>query len=131
MGAFLLIMAGLAVTVGLFSILQSFRAKAMRALASKLGFQFINKPLPDSFSMICDPFDSNPSVWNVIEGQRNGIRILVFDSAFRKTYRTFIAVQTEDNPFSKDEVVLGNTLQSNGWTMSIQRIEDNLNHLRI
>ena len=93
MEPYLWILIGVALVVGLFQILQSFRVKAMRALASKRGFEYTGRSLPTSFSMTCYPFNSNPSVWNVIEGQQNGVSILIFDSVVgrgRSRYRTFI-----------------------------------------
>ena len=129
--------------------MQSFRIKSMRALAGRLGFRFVDRPLPSFFTMTCSPFDGNPLVWNVIEGQRNGTSVLVFDTVIgggKGRYRTFIAVQTEGDPFvRKGNLSSGKTLQSNGWTavyrvglwvnpvgwtMSVQEIEKHLTDSR-
>ena len=153
----------LAVLSGYLKILMFFRARGMRALASRWGFQYIgppalrflkiwfssshevSPPLPASFSLACYPTDEITQVWNVIEGQQNGISVLIFDGFFgRKTYCTFIACQTERNPFAEDTwsdrvIQTGEwrvyyrvpTFQILPWTMGTKRIEDHLNKLRV
>src|ERR1700756_3569807 len=97
------VIAVVAAGFGWFYLLQFFRVKSMRSLASRLGFNFIGRPLPASFTMTCYPFDGNlGTIWNVIEGQRNGTRVLVFDSTVWGNYRTFIAVQKEGELFTTD-----------------------------
>lgn len=107
---------------GWFYALQLVRAKSMRALASKLGFQFIGCTLPASFTMTCYPFDGTlTNVWNVIQGQLDGTDVLVFDSAPFGTYRTFVAIQTEREVFVSDgSLNQGKILRSNGWTAIYQ-----------
>ena len=151
MKSILLVLTVLAASLGWFYSVQFFRVKSMRALAGKLGFRFVDRPLPAYFTMDCDPFDGKPLVWNVIEGQRNGINVLVFDSIVRGGkgfYRTFVAVQTEGEPFPRDGTFSsGKILRSNGWTalyqnwyglgqlvgwtMTVQRIEECITNLRI
>lgn len=140
-----------------------FRARAMRTLAARWGFQYIGPPgfswgfpslpkirppLPVSFSLDWYPANKIRQVWNVIEGQQSGVSILIFDGLFGKgkgTYCTFVACQTEKNPFGTD-TALDRVIQSRGWTalyripllqtpwgtwtMSTQRLEDHLNKLR-
>lgn len=103
-------------------VMDSFRAKAMRALASKLGFKFLDRALPASFTMTCYPFDDSLTrFWNVIEGQLNGTNVLVFDSAPFGNCRTYIAVQTEREVFVSDgSFYQGKILKSNGWTVIYQ-----------
>ena len=129
MKSILAVLAVLAGSLAWFYTLQFFRFKAMRVLASRWGFQYLDRALPASFSLTCDPFDCIARVWNVIEGQRNGISVLVFDSMIRGgkgNYRTFIAVQTEKQafhllalraPFARDgKLCSGKTAQGDGWT---------------
>jgi hypothetical protein len=55
-----------------------------------------------------------------MRGQRKAIEVVVFDSIFgqgRGIYRTCIAVRTAIDPFPKDEQMLGNVMQSSGWTV--------------
>jgi hypothetical protein len=84
--------------------------------------------------------------WNVIEGEKNGVNVLILDSVLDLgvkcgRYCTFIATRTGWNPFgnkSPQEKIA----HSDGWTalyplrfwqipwtLSIQRIEEHLNGL--
>ena|SRR5215469_5488615 len=114
-------------------IIHLFRARAMRALAARWGFQYIgppvpnwwnpahpkiSPPLPAWFPLACRPSGLR-QVWNVIEGQQNGVSVLIFDSIVGSKGGhgyTVIACQTEQNPFgrvtSSDRVI-----QSHGWTV--------------
>jgi hypothetical protein len=98
------------------------RERNMRSLASKLGFQFIGDGLPSTFQMDCYPISEINKAWNVIEGTRKGLQIVIFDSVIGSgngRYCTAIACQTKENPFTlnydSEEVV-----QSNGWTALYQ-----------
>ncbi len=145
MKGYLIAFALLAGAFGFARTVMFFRARAMRSLALRRGFQFIDRPLPASFRMTCYPADVLKGAFNVIEGQQNRVPILIFDSVIgegRGRYCTFIATQTDTNLFgnnsSREKIV-----QSCGWsalyrlrflqipgTVSIQRIEDHLNNLR-
>lgn len=133
------------------------RAQTMRALARTWGFQFSEGnpsiwgqrdtgcAMPAEFRMMGYPATMIKSIWNLIDGQKDGIRVLIFDSIlgvagkrYRGMYCTVIATQTSENLF-------GNTgsreriSQSNGWTalsytrfiqvpwsLSVRRIEEHL-----
>ena len=89
-------------------------------------------------------------VWNVIEGQQNGVSVLIFDAYIggsKGCYRTFLASKTEQNPFRID-ALRDYMVQSIGWTilyrvpfplevpwatwsMGIQRLEEHLNTLQV
>jgi hypothetical protein len=151
----LLVPAALFAGIGL---LYWFRASAMRALALRRGFQYTNgdpplwfrpkdyRPIPTSFRLRGYPVNSISRTWNVIKGEKNGIIILILDSALdfgvrRGRYCTFIAARTDQDPFgikSPQEKIA----HSNGWTalyrlrfwqipwtVSIQRIEEHLDSL--
>lgn len=156
----------LAVLSGCLKILMFFRAKDMRALASRWGFQYIgppalrllrlwfssshevSPPLPASFPLACYPVEGIRQVWNVIEGRQNGVLVLIFDSyigGVKGTYYTFIACQTQQNPFGRD-TSRNCAIQSDGWTffyripflqtpwpwtMGIRRLDDYVNKLRV
>jgi hypothetical protein len=159
---FLPALAALTLIFGVVTILLMFRARAMRALAVKWGFQYIGPsafrwgfpslpkikpPLPASFSLAWYPADEIRQVWNVIEGQQSGMSVLIFDSLIGKgrgTYCTFIACQTERNPFGvdtwSDRVIQSGgwrvlyrvpSLQILPWTMGIQRLDDYVNKLQV
>ncbi|MGD0095861.1 MAG: hypothetical protein ABSB60_05165 [Terracidiphilus sp.] len=98
------------------------RERNMRSLANKLGFQFIWDDLPATFQMDCYPMSEIKKAWNVIEGTRNGLQIVIFDSVIGSgngRYCTPIACHTSENPFTlsfgSEEVV-----QSKGWTALYQ-----------
>jgi hypothetical protein len=155
-------LALLALIFGVIKILYMFRARAMRALAARWGFQYnglsasswrasssskVRPSLPASFPLTCHPPGRRiRQVWNVIEGEQSGISVLLFDSIAgegRGAYCTFIACQTEDNPFGMD--ISPDRLIRSGewtalyrvrflqipWTMNIQRLEDYVNRLRL
>jgi len=149
---------------GLAYILMARRAKDMRAVAARWGFQYLgpsasrwrspssrdlsSTTLPASFPKTCHPVLPFKQVWNVIEGQRSGVSILIFDSIIglrRGTgrYCTFIAINTESNVFSTD-ICSEKFVHSRGWTgvyrlrllqvpwtISIHRIEQHLGDLRL
>jgi hypothetical protein len=120
-------MVGLFVVLGLLIIIVvsvlsigSLRSRSMRSLAARLGFEYMDQNLPDCFPSKADPFDKIQLVWNVLSGKRKNVGIVVFDGLYgagRGISRTYIAVQTAKNPFPKDESLLGNVLQSGGWTV--------------
>ena len=92
---FLPAVAVLALLFGVVSIPFMFRARSMRALAARWGFQYIGPrvprfwgfssfpkirlPYPVSFPRACYPVGEIRRVWNVIEGQPNGVSVLIFD----------------------------------------------------
>jgi len=55
------------------------RAAAVRALATRLGFDYLGPALPQSFTLRGTGLEAATSFWNVINGERNGIRTVAFD----------------------------------------------------
>ena len=143
----------------LIKLLYWYRASAMRALALKCGLQYTkgdpklwylpkhHRPIPTSFRLRGFPVNTLSRTWNVIEGEKNGISVLILDSTLsmggnRGRYSTFIAVQSDKNPF-EDNDAREKIAHSNGWTalyrlrfwqvpwtLSIQRIEEHLNNFK-
>lgn len=140
---------------GAMQIMHRFRARAMRALASKWGFRYIGPSAPKWWNPSHFEITSNlphwitsfvgtRQVWNVIEGQRNGVPIFICDIVIGSkggAGLTLIACQSEQNPFgtvgAADRVV-----QLNGWTvlrgawflwfswmMSVKRIDQHVSGL--
>jgi hypothetical protein len=131
----------------------------MRTLALKWGFQYSkgeprkwylpknHSPTPTSFRLHGYPVDTLNRTWNLIEGEKNGLKILVLDSTLSMggrngRYSTFIAVRTDTNPF-ENEAPEEKIVHSNGWTalyrlrfwqipwtLSTQRIEEHLETLK-
>lgn len=159
----LLVPATVAVLLGVVQVFYMFRARAMRTLAARWGFQYIgppapkwrnrsypenSPPLPSRFRLIWNPSGREIThVWNLIEGQQNGVSLVVFDCILGKgkgsSYCTLIASQTEQNPFgtvtSPDRLI-----QSHGWTilhgvwflwfswtMRMQRVERHVKKLQV
>ncbi len=140
-------------------LLYGFRASAMRTLALKWDFQYSkgeprmlylpknHSPKPASFRLHGYPVDTLNRTWNLIEGEKNGLKILILDSTLSMggrngRYSTFIAVRTDTNPFD-NEAPEEKIVYSNGWialyrlrfwqipwTLSIRRIEEHLETLK-
>ncbi len=55
------------------------RTAAIRAMATQYGFQYLGDALPSSLTMNGTRFERATSVWNVINGEPRGKRIVVFD----------------------------------------------------
>jgi hypothetical protein len=137
--------------------LYRFRASAMRSLAARWNLQYSDGhpriwsagrntalPHPARFKMACYPAHEISRMWNVIDGQRNGNRVLIFDSTVggkRGIYCSFVAVQTNENLFESDSS-REKIVQCSGWiaayrtrflqvpwTLSVTRIEELLNRL--
>lgn len=158
---FFLLLLFVLIFVGITYLYRS-RATAMRTLAARWGFQYsdgdpriwsagrIDSPslialkMRAAFEMRCHPANIIGRVWNVIDGKRNGIRVLVFDSTVfegKGRYCTFVAAQTSENVFdresSREEIAQcsGGTavyrirFMQIPWTLSITRIEKLLNNL--
>ena len=133
------------------------RATAMRALAAKWNFQYLDGDpriwsagriatvhRATGFKMSCYPTNEIGRMWNVIDGQRNGTRVLIFDSTVgegRGIYCTIVAVQTSENLFTSDSSS-EKIAQCSGWiaayrmrfiqvpwTLSVNRIEELLDSL--
>jgi hypothetical protein len=142
-------------------IFHMFRAHAMRAFAAQCGFQYIGPAAPPSWWWNPSHLKIGPpvpawishfhpcgfrirQVWNVIEGQRNGTMVLIFDSVIGERGGqpcTLIACKTEQNPFAT-VTSRYRVIQSHGWTvlhgvwllwfswtMGTRRIDDHVNEL--
>jgi hypothetical protein len=152
----------LALLFGVISSLYMFRARSMHALAARWGFQYIGPrapnfwgfrsfpktklSLPVSFPRAGYPAGEIRQVWNVIEGQQNGLSVVIFDSvvgAGRGVYCTVIACHSKQNLFGIDTSP-GRVIQSGGWTvlcrvrylqipwtMGIERLDGQVNKLRV
>ena len=128
------------------------RAIAMRALSARWNFQYSTgddrmwgrrRPIryPAGFKMKCYPIYVTTRLWNIVEGERSGIGVVIFDGMIgegrsARCY-TLIATQTVDNPF-RTQQRREKIAQRAGWTgiycipfiglrpwaLSISRIEE-------
>jgi hypothetical protein len=75
------------------------RARELRSLAESCGFHYLGDALPRSLPLAGSPLASMTGVWNVIDGEPRGKRIVAFDCRFgvgRGSWRrTVIAIRTE------------------------------------
>jgi hypothetical protein len=101
----LILMAGVGLFV--FYVLHAserYRADAIRALATRSGMHYLGKALPRSLTLEGTPFHSFSKVWNVIDGEPRGTRIMAFDCQVgvgkRSWRRSVIAVEGDGNVFS-------------------------------
>ena len=121
--------------VGGYELLFRFRTAAMRNLAMRSGFRFAtgssglwglwfapkaSRPTP-TFPLVGDPLNGVSRTWNVIEGEKNGLSIPIFDSILdlgikSGTYRTYIAARCDTNPFGT-ECHREKIIHRNGWTI--------------
>ena len=139
--------------LGVVRIAHMFRARAMRAFAAKWGFQYIGPSAPPSWwwnppykvgSPPVGTYHFHPAgfaikqVWNVIEGQRNGTAVLIFDGIMGSKGGqpcTFIACKVEQYVFAADTprervvpsrewtVLCGSWFLWFSWTMGTRRID--------
>ena len=75
------------------------RVAAIRTLASRSGFHYLGNALPKSLALCGTPFERISRVWNVIDGEPRGIRVIAFDCQVgigRGSWRrSVIAVQSD------------------------------------
>ena len=75
------------------------RAAAVRALAARSGFHYLGGALPKSLTLYGTPFQSSTKIWNAIDGEPRGIRVIAFDSQVgsgkHSWRRTVIAVEND------------------------------------
>jgi len=91
--------AGAAVVLLLvFYLVERQRTAAIRALATRLGFHFLGNALPRSLTLSGTPFSSYSKVWNVIDGEPHGVRMIACDCRVgvgkHSWRRTVIAVES-------------------------------------
>jgi hypothetical protein len=98
-------MAGLVLFV-LYALYTSarYRADAIRALAIRSGMHYLGNALPKSLTLEGTPFYRFSKVWNVIDGEPRGTRIMAFDCQVGvgsvAGRRSVIAVESDGDAFS-------------------------------
>jgi hypothetical protein len=84
--------------VALVYYAERWRATAIRELATRLGFHYIGDALPKSLTLSGTPFECYAKVWNVIDGEPRGVRIIAFDCSVGvgkgRRLRTVIAMES-------------------------------------
>ena len=132
----LIVLFEVAALYGAVQVFYLVRTRAMRALADKWGFRYVGPPPPKWWWPVTHPIVRPPiptwvshltlsgqritRIWNVIEGTRDGVTVLIFDVVIgdhRGSHPcTLIAYQTEQNPFGRVASV-DRVLQIHGWTV--------------
>jgi len=102
------------------------RTLAIKALAEKLGFDYIGEALPRTIKLRGSILDYAHSVRNVIDGERAGMRTLTFDftTGEGKQARryTALATQSQNDVFQINRYGGDLTIEcSDGWTFAIGR----------
>jgi hypothetical protein len=98
----LILMAGVGLVV-FYALYTSkrYRADAIRALAIRSGMHYLGNALPRSLTLEGTPFYRVSKVWNLIDGEPRGIRIMAFDCQVgvgkHSWRRTVMAVESDGN----------------------------------
>jgi hypothetical protein len=121
---FIVVVIAAAFAAGFLFYSQRRRVTNVRSLAAKLGFTYIGSALPRSLSLAGTHLQWCSSVWNVIDGEPHGIRVIAFDCQIGRGKgswrRTVIAVQSalKDNPVRFNPEMTAE--YSDGWTFFYQ-----------
>src|SRR5580698_6505102 len=104
MTTYILIGAAAGLVVTLLWLRERRRSTALRGMALRRGFVYLGKAIPKSLTLYGTPMDQADSVWNVIDGECNRIRVVAFDcrmgSGKGSWRRTVIAARSLEDPFS-------------------------------
>ena len=80
MGAWAYFLIGL---VGCFLLVSVFRQHrreaAMKALATRMGLSYLGRGVPKSFSLSGTGLEHTTAIWNLIDGDSHGVRVMAFD----------------------------------------------------
>ena len=136
---------------GLLIVVSTVRARirvsAIQKMAMRSGFRYVGDALP-AVNLQQTPFCLATSVWNVIEGERSGIKVVAFDCRVGhgkgSWSRTAIAARTQTDVFnavafdrnltvdhSGDWVVLYQPKQLvYGGLMRVEELEAHLNAIK-
>jgi len=101
------------------------RSTALRAMAVRRGFAYLGGAIPSSVTLHGTPMDQATSVWNVIDGECSGIRVVAFDCRIGNGKgswrRTVIAARSPEDPFSGKSSTPDLTVDHSGdWTILYQ-----------
>jgi hypothetical protein len=123
----LILMAGLALFV-FYALYTSerYRADAIRALAIRSGMHYLGNALPKSLTLEGTPFCHFAKVWNVIDGEPRGTRIIAFDCQVgvgkRSWRRSVIAVESDGDAFTNVTLHPDMAIDRSGrWTILYYR----------
>jgi hypothetical protein len=111
-----------AILYGYYGAQDLWRTLSMRRLARRLGFVYLRQRLPEALSLYGTPFALRRFTWNVMEGECNKRRVVVFDcqeGEDKKSWRrTVVAVRTGSTAWSAPMFMSDMRADSSGgWTI--------------
>ncbi len=95
----------------------------MQRLARRLGLKFVGTNLPGALCLYGTPFNTTRMTWNVMDGERNGLRIVAFDCEMQESKttswrRTVIAAKTQEDVFGAPALYPELTVHKDGgWAV--------------
>lgn len=153
------VVVGLSLLLCLVRLVHMLRGRRMRSFAATRGFRYIGPPAPSQWWWNPSRLEIHPpltrsalcgfqarQVWNVIEGNVQGVTVFIFDSIWGSKGGqplTLIACKTEKDPFvvvtSADQVaqsrgwtvLRGVSFLGFTWTMSVNRIGRHLDNIML
>ena len=101
---------------------ERYRADAIRVLAIRSGMHYLGNAFPRSLTLEGTPFCRVSKVWNVLDGEPRGTRIMVFDCQVgvgkQSWRRTVMAAESDDNVFGHLPLYPDMTIDRSGrWTI--------------
>jgi hypothetical protein len=104
---------------------QRHRAAAMRGLATRTGFHYLGRGVPKSLNLSGTELENATAIWNLIDGDCHGIRVMVFDcriGAGKGSWRrTVIATNERPERLSATSFNPGLTVERSGeWSIIYQ-----------
>ena len=88
------VVAGLSLILGLLRVVHLLRGRRMRSFAARRGFRYLGPPAPSQWWWNPSHLEIHPpltrpalcgfkakQVWNVIEGNVQGVTVLIFDTS--------------------------------------------------
>jgi hypothetical protein len=114
-----------AIAIALSWVREHKRNAALRVMAVRRGFAFLGPALPRSLRLRGTNLEGATSVWNVVEGDKDGIRVVAFDcligSGKGRWRRTVIAAQGPRDVFAVAKLYGDFTLDHSGdWTIMFE-----------
>jgi hypothetical protein len=80
------------------------RGVSVREMATRCGFHYIGEALPRSLTLHGTPFERASKVWNVVDGEPRGVRVIAFDCRVgvgKHSWRRTVVAMGRDAEFSK------------------------------
>ncbi len=110
---------------------EHYRRDRIRAIANACGMHYLGEALPNSLTFAGTPFHQVSEVWNVIDGEPRGTRIMAFDCQVgegkRSWRRTVIAIQAPRADLQDLPLDTGTTIDNSAMWQFLYRPRSSLN----